>query len=72
KNLAPFLDQDDFKMVTFQPSDEAVVTEPLKLQIIKVQSPDDPEQEVPVIGNGNIDIKLKHIRPADIIASMNY
>ncbi len=72
KTLAPFLDQDDFKMVTFQPSDEAVVTEPLKLQIIKVQSPDDPEQEVPVIGNGNIDIKLKHIRPADIIASMNY
>lgn len=72
KRLAPFLDQDDFKMVTFQPSDEAVVTEPLKLQIIKVQSPDDPEQEVPVIGNGNIDIKLKHIRPADIIASMNY
>ncbi|AKP65268.1 DNA-directed RNA polymerase subunit beta [Levilactobacillus koreensis] len=72
KTLAPFLDQEDFKMVTFQPSDEAVVTEPLKLQIIKVQSPDDPEQEVPVIGNGNIDIKLKHIRPADIIASMNY
>ncbi len=72
KSLAPFLDQDDFKMVTFRPSDEAVVTEPLKLQIIKVQSPDDPEQEVPVIGNGNIDIKLKHIRPADIIASMNY
>ncbi|MCM6795863.1 DNA-directed RNA polymerase subunit beta [Levilactobacillus brevis] len=72
KSLAPFLDQDDFKMVTFQPSDEAVVTEPLKLQIIKVQSPDDPEQEVPVIGNGNIDIKLKYIRPADIIASMNY
>ncbi len=72
KTLAPYLDQDDFKMVTFQPSDEAVVTEPLKLQIIKVQSPDDPEQEVPVIGNGNIDIKLKHIRPADIIASMNY
>ncbi|MFC6260018.1 DNA-directed RNA polymerase subunit beta [Levilactobacillus fujinensis] len=72
KTLAPFLDQEDFKMVTFQPSDEAVVTEPLKLQIIKVQSPDDPEQEVPVIGNGNIDIKLKHIRPADIVASMNY
>ncbi|MFC6290944.1 DNA-directed RNA polymerase subunit beta [Levilactobacillus angrenensis] len=72
KTLAPYLDQDDFKMVTFQPSDEAVVTEPLKLQIIKVESPDDPEQEVPVIGNGNIDIKLKHIRPADIIASMNY
>nr|WP_211089311.1 DNA-directed RNA polymerase subunit beta [Lactobacillus sp. HBUAS51381] len=72
KTLAPYLDQDDFKMVTFQPSDEAVVTEPLKLQIIKVQSPEDPEQEVPVIGNGNIDIKLKHIRPADIIASMNY
>ncbi|QMU08015.1 DNA-directed RNA polymerase subunit beta [Levilactobacillus suantsaii] len=72
KTLAPYLDRDDFKMVTFQPSDEAVVTEPLKLQIVKVQSPDDPEQDVPVIGNGNIDLKLKHIRPADIIASMNY
>ncbi|ANZ61453.1 DNA-directed RNA polymerase subunit beta [Secundilactobacillus paracollinoides] len=70
--LTPYLDREDFKTVTYTPSDEAVVTEPVTLQIIKVQSPDDPERELPVIGNGHIDLKYKHITPADILASVNY
>ncbi len=30
KKLEPYLDRDDFKMITYTPSDEAVVTEPVK------------------------------------------
>ncbi len=37
-----------------------------------VYSKVDPEREVPMIGNGHIDLKLKHIQPADILASMSY
>jgi DNA-directed RNA polymerase subunit beta len=70
--LAPFLARKDFKTYTFQPSDEGVVTNPMVVQIIKVYSPKDPEKIVNMIGNGNIDLKYKHILPADIIASMNY
>ncbi|ARW19225.1 DNA-directed RNA polymerase [Pediococcus pentosaceus] len=72
KKLAVFLDRPDFKMVTYHPSEEAVVTEPMTIQVIKVQDPNDPERTLNMIGNGNIDAKLKHITPADIIASMNY
>nr|WP_253283728.1 DNA-directed RNA polymerase subunit beta [Ligilactobacillus saerimneri] len=70
--LAPYLNRDDFKTVTFTPSEEGVVQEPMTLQIIKVLSPVDPDRVINVIGNGNIDLKFKHITPADIIASMNY
>ncbi|KRM89409.1 DNA-directed RNA polymerase subunit beta [Liquorilactobacillus vini] len=70
--LAPYLTRKDFKTYTFQPSDEGVVTNPMIIQVIKVYSPNDPEKVVNVIGNGNIDLKYKHILPADIIASMNY
>ena len=70
--LAPYLDRDDFKTITYQPSEEGVVQEPMTLQVIKVYSANDPERVVNMIGNGNIDLKYKHITPADIIASMNY
>ncbi|WP_288529887.1 DNA-directed RNA polymerase subunit beta [uncultured Secundilactobacillus sp.] len=72
KTLTPYLERDDFKTVTYTPSDEAVVTEPVVLQTIMVQSPDDPERTLPVIGNGHIDLKYKHITPADILAAVNY
>ena len=70
--LAPYLDRDDFKTVTYQPSEEGVVQDPMTLQVIKVYSQKDPERVINMIGNGNIDLKYKHITPADIIASMNY
>ncbi|WP_318766831.1 DNA-directed RNA polymerase subunit beta [Lactiplantibacillus carotarum] len=70
--LAPYLERDDFKTVTYTPSDESVVTNPMVLQVVKVYSQNDPEKVINVIGNGNIDIKFKHILPADIIASINY
>ena len=70
--LAPYLDREDFKTVTYQPSEEGVVQDPMTLQVIKVYSANDPEKVIDMIGNGNIDLKYKHITPADIIASMNY
>jgi DNA-directed RNA polymerase subunit beta len=72
KDLAPYLDNDDFKAYTFNPSDEAVVTKPMTVQIVKVQSVNDPDRVVPIIGNDNIPLSFKHITPADVIASMNY
>ncbi|MFB9769897.1 DNA-directed RNA polymerase subunit beta [Lactiplantibacillus modestisalitolerans] len=70
--LAPYLESNDFKTITYTPSDEAVVTNPMVLQVVKVYSENDPEKVVNIIGNGNIDLKFKHILPADIIASINY
>ena len=72
KKLEPALESDDFKMVTYTPSDEAVVTAPVKLQKILVYSKKDPERVVPIVSNGHIPLELKHIQPADIIASVNY
>ena len=38
--LAPYLDQEDFKAVTYQPSDEGVLPEPMTLQVIKLLTKD--------------------------------
>ncbi|UQS86340.1 DNA-directed RNA polymerase subunit beta [Nicoliella spurrieriana] len=72
EKLKPYLDRQDFKAYTFEPSDQAVVTEPMTVQIIKVYSKNDPDRIVPVIGNDNIPLDFKHITPADIISSINY
>ena len=70
--LAPYLDRDDFKTVTYQPSDQGVMTDPIELQSIKVYSQVTPDKEINLIGNGHIGKKVKHILPADVLASMNY
>ena len=70
--LADYLDQPDFKTVTYYPTEDAVVTEPMTIQTIKVEAPNDPEKELIVIGNGHIGRETRTVTPADIIASMNY
>ena len=70
--LAPYLDRDDFKTITYQPSDQGVVTDPIELQSIKVYSQVTPDKEINLIGKGHIGKKVKHIVPADVLASMNY
>ncbi|USS91343.1 DNA-directed RNA polymerase subunit beta [Fructilactobacillus carniphilus] len=72
KKLSPYLDRQDFKAYTFNPSSEAVVTDPVTVQIIKVYSNTDPEKVVPVVGNDNISLDYKHITPADMLAQINY
>ncbi|MBG9987547.1 DNA-directed RNA polymerase subunit beta [Aerococcaceae bacterium DSM 111176] len=69
--LEPHLEA-GINMVTIEPSPEAVVAEPIDLQIIKVYSPKDEEQVINIIGNGNIAEDYKALTPADIIASINY
>ena len=70
--LAPYLDRDDFKTATYQPSDQGVMTDPIELQSIKVYSQVTPDKEINLIGNGHSGKKVKHILPADVLASMNY
>ncbi len=72
KTLAPYLDNKDFKAYTFNPAPEAVVTDPVTVQIVKVYSNKDPEKVVPVVGNDNISLDFKHITPADMLAEVNY
>ncbi|MGH1841421.1 DNA-directed RNA polymerase subunit beta [Enterococcus gallinarum] len=71
ETLGAFIDN-GLNSVTYYPSEDGVVTEPMTVQVIKVFSPKDPEQEVNVIGNGYPDTTVRTVRPADIIASMSY
>jgi DNA-directed RNA polymerase subunit beta len=46
----------------------------IRIQSILIYAPDDQEHErvIKVIGNGLVEPSIKHITPADIIASINY
>ena len=44
----------------------------IRLQSISVYSPSEDGRVVKIISNGNIDKSVKHITPADIIASISY
>ncbi|HJV47595.1 MAG TPA: DNA-directed RNA polymerase subunit beta [Bacillota bacterium] len=49
-----------------------VVEEEIEVQSINIFSPIDDGRIIKVMGNGIIDKSVKHITPADIIASINY
>ncbi|MBT8882077.1 DNA-directed RNA polymerase subunit beta [Lactobacillus delbrueckii subsp. bulgaricus] len=70
--LKDYLDRDDFKTVTYTPSDEGAIPEPVTVQEIKVFSREIPDREIKLISNGHIAEDVKCITPADIIASVNY
>ena len=44
----------------------------IPLQVIKIFAPKEDSRILKVIGNGQIDKQVKHVTPADIIASINY
>lgn len=69
--LGPHLDN-GLNSITLYPTEDAVVPEPMTLQMVKVYSPNDPERIVHIIGNGNIDPDVKYIRPADMMAATSY
>jgi DNA-directed RNA polymerase subunit beta (EC 2.7.7.6) len=52
----------------YQPSDDAVIPEPIELQTLKVYSPKDPERVVTLISNGQIPAENRVLMPADVIA----
>ena len=58
--------------VTIYPNSDAVVTDPVDIQIIKVYSPKDPERIIHVIGNANQKSDNKSLMVADMIAALNY
>lgn len=70
-NLAPHIDN-GLLDVTLTPSDEAVVSEPMNVQIVKVYSKKDSERVVNIIGNGEPEEHKKWLLPEDVIASISY
>ncbi|GEQ37961.1 MAG: DNA-directed RNA polymerase subunit beta [Tetragenococcus halophilus] len=69
--LAEYIDN-GLNTVTYYPSEDGVVTDPMNIQVFKVFSPNDPDQDVNVIGNGLPESNVRTILPADIVASMSY
>jgi len=69
--LTPYLN-DGLNSVTYYPSEDSVVPEPVELQVVKVFSQRDPERVVNMIGNKVIADETKNATPADILASMSY
>ncbi|MDN6289889.1 MAG: DNA-directed RNA polymerase subunit beta, partial [Tetragenococcus koreensis] len=69
--LAEYIDN-GLNTVTYYPSEDGVVTDPMTVQVFKVFSPSDPDREVNVIGNGYPESNIRTVRPADIVAAMSY
>ncbi|GGM35014.1 DNA-directed RNA polymerase subunit beta [Paraliobacillus quinghaiensis] len=73
--ILPYLDgeADSFGEQYIQPN-EGVLEDPIKIQVIKIVDPTDPEGErtLNVIGNGTVDDAIKNIAPSDILAAINY
>jgi DNA-directed RNA polymerase subunit beta len=58
--------------VTLNPSNEAVVPEPMDVRMVKVYSKENPENVVNIIGNAQPTEEKKWLLPADVIASVSY
>ena len=69
--LIPYL-ENNINLVTWEPAEDAVLTDQIPLQMIKVYAPSDPERVINIVGNANIPDSVKCLTPADIIASVNY
>ena len=64
--------EDGIGLTSFHPA--GVVDAEVPMQSIKIYAPNDAEgeKEILILGNGFIEEKVKHIAPADIIASISY
>jgi len=69
--IEPLLDNGLGNFVV-EPSDDAVIPEPITLQSIKVYSPKDPERVVTLLSNGTPDAECRVLTPADVIANISY
>ena len=69
--LAPYF-ENGLNEVILQPSDDGVMTDPVPVQVVKVYSKVNPEKEVNIIGNSNVDEEIKHLTTADIFSAINY
>lgn len=69
--IEPLLDNGLGNFVV-EPSDDAVIPEPITLQSIKVYSPKDSERVVTLLSNGNPDSECRVLTPADVISNISY
>jgi DNA-directed RNA polymerase subunit beta len=58
--------------VTLYPTDDAVVVNPVKIQVFKVYSPKNSDRVVNVIGNAYPKDDALSLMPADVLASIGY
>lgn len=61
----------DANLETFR-LENGLLDEPIEIQSIKVEAPNQEEGTTTVIGNAFPDVEVKSITPSDIIASMSY
>lgn len=59
-------------LVTVYPNDDAVLTDPVDIQLIKIVAPKDPERVIHVIGNAMQNSDYKSLTVADVLTAMNY
>jgi DNA-directed RNA polymerase subunit beta len=71
--ILPYL-ENNVGFRTVRMSGGVVEEDEVRLQSVKIYAPDDQDGEhvIRVIGNGLVEKEIKHITPADIIASINY
>ncbi|MFC4651968.1 DNA-directed RNA polymerase subunit beta [Lactococcus nasutitermitis] len=69
--IEPLLDN-GYGTTVFQPSDDAVIPEPIEVQTVKVYSPKDSERVITLMSNGQISPEDRVLKPADVIANINY
>ena len=69
--LAPHI-ENGLLDVTLNPSDEAVVPEPMEVQMVKVYSKENEERVVNMISNKQPSEEKKWLLPEDVLASISY
>ncbi|MFS0675094.1 DNA-directed RNA polymerase subunit beta [Ornithinibacillus sp. 179-J 7C1 HS] len=73
--IIPYIEKTDVVLgeQILEPHD-GVLEDSIRIQSIKIVDPTDPsgERVLNLIGNANIDSSVKHITPADILASISY
>ena len=70
--ILPALENNGVNAVEYKSTSGVVEEEVIALQEIRIFSPREDGKVIKVIGNGNIDKNVKHITPADILASISY
>ncbi|SPT61127.1 DNA-directed RNA polymerase subunit beta [Aerococcus viridans] len=69
--LEPYF-ENGLNVTTLYPNDDAVLTEPVDVQIIKIQAPKDADRVINVIGNASPGKEARALTIADVLASLNY
>ena len=69
--LTPYLEK-GLGMVNFRATNGVLDTIDIPMQRIKVFAPDEDGKVITILSNGHIPKNVKHITPADIVASISY